>query len=309
MKLSFRSLRNAAPAAIVLTLGAFSLGAQDPPPPPPPPPPPGQNVMFFTTQMSVDGKVVTGAPYSATSTTTMTQTLSNGTHITQTQQSTLARDSAGRTRREESMHYMGPWSTTPAPKSVIFINDPVAHLQYVLEPDSQTATRVSTAGDASPLSQKLTAEKMARHTVIVNSSASATSGGGPLFAQKVAEKMVGGDVIAYRSIENDKDTATETLPDQVIEGLTVHGKRITSTVPAGAMGNDQPIVTTTETWYSPDLQMMVLTKRSDPRVGDTMTALTGISRTEPAATLFQLPAGYTVKESDEPTEVHFGVHN
>ena len=40
----------------------------------------------------------------------------------------------------------------------------------------------------------------------------------------------------------------------------------------------------TERWYSPDLQMVVMTKRSDPRSGDTVFQMTSIARTEPAAT-------------------------
>lgn len=37
-------------------------------------------------------------------------------------------------------------------------------------------------------------------------------------------------------------------------------------------------------------------KRSDPRMGDTVFQLTNIQRAEPATTLFQVPADYTVKQ-------------
>jgi hypothetical protein len=332
MKFSFHFLRNTAPVVFALSHGVFSAGAQTPFPPPLPAD--GQKMMFFTTARSVDEKAVTGAPYSATSTTTMTQTLSNGTRIVQTQQTNLARDSAGRTRREESLQSIGPWSTAQTPQTVVFINDPVAHCQYVLEQDSQTAVRVSTPA-GSLMTQKVIAEKMAKDMVYVNSGASISSDAGTpddqkLAAEKMAKDvmvvtstagpassvtlsssgplrppMADGNVFVHRMIGDDKDATTEKLPDQVIEGLTVHGTRTTSTIPVGAMGNDQPIVTTYETWYSPDLQMVVLAKRSDPRVGDTVTALTGVSRGEPAASLFQVPAGYAVKESDQPTEIHF----
>lgn len=257
--------------------------------------------MFLTVSASVEGKVVTGAPYSATSTTTLTQTLANGTHIVQTQQTTLYRDSAGRTRREESVQNVGPWSTSQTPKSLIFITDPVARVHYVLEPDTQVASRVALP-DASPassaLAQKLEAEAGATRMVVTSHVSSAEIPAGAGAAQTGGPLAM---VINDRMVESDKDAKVDILPDQVMEGVTVHGKRTTSTIPAGTMGNDQPIVTTTETWYSPALQMVVMSKRSDPRVGDTVTALTGISRAEPAPSLFQLPAGYTIKDSGNKT--------
>ncbi len=304
MKFSHLSLRAVplAAAAIAGALSLVSLSAQTAPPLPPVPASP--NMLFFRTGISVEGKVVKGAPYSATSITTLTQTLSNGTHIVQKEQSTLARDADGRTRREESLQKIGPWSTVQPSKSLVFINDPVAHVQYVLEPDSQTGTRVSTPDTTSSLrAQKLAAEAAngPRKMVIVSSAVSA----GPEMTTSLSAVVPDGAVgeagtVSFHKIESEKDAVTETLPDQVIEGLTVHGKRVTSTIAAGAIGNDQPIAMIMETWYSPDLQMVVLSKHSDPRVGDTVTALTGVSRAEPAPSLFQVPAGFTIKDSDEP---------
>lgn len=293
MKLSLFSLAHSALASgFAVLLSTLPLSAQAPPPPPPPP-----NSVFMITS---DVKVVKGAPYSATSTTTLTQTLANGTHIVQTQQATLARDTAGRTRREETLQNVGPWSTAQAPRSIVFISDPVAQVQYVMEPEAQTATRSSLApGTSSVRGQKLAAEATAKRMVIVSS---ASAGGGPSSAAMGLPTLDsrGGAVAVIAS--DSAEGKVETLPDQVMEGLTVHGKRVTSTIPAGAMGNDQPIVMTSETWYSPDLQMTILSKHSDPRVGETVTALSGVSRTEPAASLFQVPANYTVKESDVPGE-------
>jgi hypothetical protein len=69
------------------------------------------------------------------------------------------------------------------------------------------------------------------------------------------------------------------------------------TIPAGQMGNEQPILIVTETWYSPDLQAMVLTKH-DPRNGETVTKLMNISRSEPPHMLFEAPADFKVTESE-----------
>jgi hypothetical protein len=72
------------------------------------------------------------------------------------------------------------------------------------------------------------------------------------------------------------------------------GTRITRTIPAGAIGNEKPIVIVTERWYSNDLQTVVMTKRSDPRMGETTFTLTNIQRSEPDPALFQVPADYSV---------------
>jgi membrane-associated protease RseP (regulator of RpoE activity) len=74
---------------------------------------------------AVMGPTVKGAPYSATETVENTQTLSDGTHINQTAQTMVYRDSQGRMRRE-----------TP---DSITIWDPVANTSYVLDPKTQTA--------------------------------------------------------------------------------------------------------------------------------------------------------------------------
>jgi hypothetical protein len=50
-----------------------------------------------------------------------------------------------------------------------------------------------------------------------------------------------------------------------------------------------------ERWYSPDLQMTIMTKHSDPRTGETNFALKNINRSDPPPTLFEVPSGYTVQ--------------
>ena len=68
------------------------------------------------------------------------------------------------------------------------------------------------------------------------------------------------------------------------------------TIPAGEIGNELPINIVSERWYSPELQTIVMTRRSDPRMGETVYRLTNINRSEPARSLFEVPADYTVKE-------------
>ena len=54
-----------------------------------------------------------------------------------------------------------------------------------------------------------------------------------------------------------------------------------------------------EQWYSSALQVVVLSKRSDPRSGEMVYRLTQLDRAEPAAALFQVPSDYTVKDMME----------
>jgi hypothetical protein len=64
----------------------------------------------------------------------------------------------------------------------------------------------------------------------------------------------------------------------------------------GEIGNTQPIVSVSERWFSTDLQITVQSKHTDPRMGETDYSLTNLSRSEPDASLFEPPAGYTVKD-------------
>jgi len=91
-----------------------------------------------------------------------------------------------------------------------------------------------------------------------------------------------------------------------MEGVVVEGKRVTRTIPAGQIGNTQPIEITSEVWTSPDLQVIVMSKHSDPRFGETTYQLTGIQRAEPDHSLFEIPPGYAVKNMPAPMGLHAG---
>ena len=89
----------------------------------------------------------------------------------------------------------------------------------------------------------------------------------------------------------------ETLAPRTMEGVGVAGRRMKTTIAAGAIGNEWPLTITSEEWTSPELQVLVLTDRKDPRLGDSSYRLLHIVRDEPAATLFQVPPDYTVRET------------
>lgn len=91
--------------------------------------------------------------------------------------------------------------------------------------------------------------------------------------------------------------ATTELGTQMVNGVNAQGKSVTHTIPAGVMGNAQPVVSTSEIWYSPDLQVVVASKRNDPMSGQSNYALTNIQRAAPSASLFQVPSDYTVQDA------------
>ncbi len=102
-------------------------------------------------------------------------------------------------------------------------------------------------------------------------------------------------------LDTDAEAATiaETLTriGLEVEGVEAEGKRITHTIPAGEIGNDRPIEIVSESWYSSELQVLVMTRHSDPRRGETTYRLTNINRAEPDRSLFEVPADYTVRDT------------
>jgi hypothetical protein len=101
--------------------------------------------------------------------------------------------------------------------------------------------------------------------------------------------------VAAGSAGTTSPATTEDLGEQVVEGVMAKGTRTTTVIPAGAIGNEQPITVTSEEWFSPDLKVLVMTKHADPRSGETTYRLTYITRVEPDASLFDLPAGVTIR--------------
>ncbi|HYE74880.1 MAG TPA: hypothetical protein VEF04_16185, partial [Blastocatellia bacterium] len=116
-------------------------------------------------------------------------------------------------------------------------------------------------------------------------------------APNVAWSQSGGVMGITRMSANSKhEVKTEDLGKQTIEGVVCEGKRTIMTIPAGEIGNDRPIQTISEHWYSPELQVTVMSKTTDPRFGENSYRLQNIIRSEPSPSLFQIPSDYTVNE-------------
>lgn len=230
----------------------------------------------------MESKTVTGAPYSAKAVTTSTQTLADGTRITNTITALISRDSSGRTRREQSINMVGPWSTD-VNEHTVYVRDPVAQKMFILHPGEQKAVLVPLVSEhdfQDQLKAKLEAEKKFRYAQENDRAAK--------------ERAMAKEGIHVALTEPASPSQDDDLGEQVIEGVRVKGKCETQTIPVGKVGNDRPLKVVSEMWYSDELQTVVLSKHSDPRVGETEYRLTEISRTEPPKSAFEVPAGYSV---------------
>lgn len=273
----------------------------------PPPPLPDGNFVFLASE-SFSGKVVKGAPYSAEAVTESIQTLSDGNRIINKFSSSVYRDSEGRTRREQSFKGLGVLGVGDEPLKTIFINDPVAGVTYSL--DSRTLTAHKSSPFTFQLSRKagpggVTTAQTQTFEFRVGHGGPATGGNvimtaplgaGPEGARVPHAVVEGSSTYVFRTGKGPHaNEKKEDLGKQLIEGVEAEGTRTTITIPAGDIGNERPIEIVSERWYSPELQLVVMTRHSDPRMGETTYKLTNINRSEPAKSLFEVPADYTIK--------------
>ncbi len=240
----------------------------------------------ITTALAGPMSTVAGAPYSAQATTERVQVLADGNRIVQSTSGTVARDSQGRFRKDEALPFMTTGKGGDAPH-MVYIQDPVAGVQWNLDARMKTAfkspfTALKTQGVASK-GAVLVPPPIGQDRIWFSSELPVSPGG--------HSRAIGRSQALPDQNVNKTDLGTQT-----IEGVTAQGTRITRTIPAGEVGNEQPLVITSETWYSPDLKMVVMSKTSDPRMGDTTYRLTDIQRAEPPASLFEVPPDYTVED-------------
>jgi len=266
-----------------------------------------ERLQIERTRVGVETRVTKGAPYSAEAVTETLQVLGDGNRISRRSVSRIFRDSEGRTRRE-TLSQSGEVVS-------ISISDPIAQSTYTLDPRTKVAQRggvftlaggrggfatfespttgvVTRRIEGSPTAEVTEAELKARREVEVAAAAAAGGARGAGGGRGGAAPMV-----AAVAMAGNGNVTKEELGSQIVEGVMATGARSTTTIEAGAIGNAQPIHVVSEQWYSDDLKVLVLTRHSDPRSGNTTYRLTNIVLAEPSRTLFDVPADYTVKES------------
>jgi hypothetical protein len=230
------------------------------------PPPFGAPMELMGFEGMHGGKIIKGAPFSATATSETTSTLQDGSVLRRTSQVSMYRDSLGRSRHEATFTGFGPLTASGTPRKLVMISDPVAGVRFMLDDEQKVAHQ-------SPLHKH------------VGGDASAAPA--PAFAGRMLERMQQEEAAGLLK--------RESLGTQVIDGVVAEGTRTTHIIPAGQIGNEKVLQVVSERWYSADLQIVLKSTRTDPRFGTTTYAVTGLQRTEPAATLFTVPAEYTVQ--------------
>lgn len=93
---------------------------------------------------------------------------------------------------------------------------------------------------------------------------------------------------------------TRDLGMRDIGGVRAQGQQRSYEIPAGEIGNRNPIVVSSETWTSPELQILVQQKLSDPRSGELVYRLEGLKRAEPPRSLFSPPSDYALRDAANP---------
>ena len=232
--------------------------------------------------LAVETRVTRGQPYRGEAVTEFVQVLADGNRIVRRSTARIYRDSEGRTRRETG-------DTPGSELKSIVITDPVGGFSLVLDPASHTATRAGAT--------------FARFRAV----GTFAGAGGAMISVTNPDEAGDAEAARRRDVEKalvavraqaggpGQDT-TEDLGEQTIEGVAARGTRTTNVIPAGAIGNELPLTTISEQWFSTELGVLVMTRHSDPRVGETTYRLTNILRAEPDKSLFQMPPDYTLRE-------------
>jgi len=276
------------------------------------------------------GGTVKNAPFSAEAISESVQTLADGNRIVRSSTSKLYRNSEGRFRREMTGGSGGTLGSLFTYGQGVTLLDPVGGFRYMIDPNLRTTHQmvyrpnndikiVTGSGgltvEAPGLSDKVRAEvnaaiaagKGSGGNVVINDKVreeikvAVAASAVPAIAPRAVIGQVGGDpgdgmTMVYSTggggQASNWEKRTEELGTQNIEGVDAEGTRTITTIPAGAIGNERPIEITYEKWYSKELQLVVMSKHSDPRFGEQTYRLTNIVRSEPDPSLFALPNGY-----------------
>jgi hypothetical protein len=296
--------------AVALALGTALAAAQTPQPDvmvfkpgmrmshgcPPPPVPAGRGGTF-NISLNAPAEVVEGAPYSGVGITEVVQVLADGNRIVNKNTMRYYRDSEGRTRTEYELAAVGPFALEQA-RSVITINDPVTGKHFVLHESQKRADVFPGAMAVDPTEVRGAVHAGEGRKMVVRHRA-AGAGAPPADVVFFAGPATGAVRLPHGAgcgPEARKLPNSNPLGERVIEGIKTVGSALTFQIPAGEVGNEQPITVRSEQWFSPELRVVVASTHRDPLAGDTTYRLEQISRAEPDPSLFTVPEEYAKHE-------------
>ena len=251
---------------------------------------------FVGAEPAVSTQVVKGLPYSLEATVETEQTLADGNRIVHHQVVHVYRDSEGRTRREDTLSALGPWAASGTPPKVITIQDPVSGVSYSLDPQKMIATRLP-KGLPGQVTM-VTGGQLAGGSMNIGALSEGDKSAGPVTAFNSGAGVVMVQDGVAEPMSNHDETSVPLGKDS-IAGVSAEGVRLTTTIAAGAMGNERAIEITRERWYSSELQIVLRSKQSDPRFGVTTYEVTRLDRSNPAHSLFEVPQNYQIRKAPE----------
>lgn len=227
----------------------------------------GDMALLVELQMEHMEGVVKDNPFSSQLSLESNRLLGDGTQITRKESGAVYRDSAGRMRWEVTLNVPthNTSNTSAQALKMTFLCDPSAYAEWILEPMAKMAMKMTL----------------------------------PNFSPRTANGA-SGQQIGPRPGMFDAGANPEDLGTQEMDGVIATGRRWTRTIPAGQVGNDQPMQITTERWDSSEIHMTVLLKRQDPLSGSETLRLTDILRHDPDAQLFTIPSNYQVIDMPFP---------
>jgi hypothetical protein len=262
-------------------------------------------------------KTVEKAPYSAEAITELQHKLADGNQIATKTSTMIYRDSAGRTR-EDQRDKNGETAT-----SVIY--DPTAGTITFLDAKEKTARKSSIQFDVK-INQRDASSKNT-FEVVVNDQDKVqkniiirTVGRVDAESKNKSDMVIQNDLAManfIRSADNKMGGTTsinnsfvstftdakwaqkrmiKNLGGRDFEGVRAEGSLSSYEIPAGEIGNTQAIIVSDETWTSPELQITVYSKHSDPRSGDRIYRLANVKRQEIPTNQFVVPADYKVRD-------------
>jgi hypothetical protein len=203
------------------------------------------------------GKVVTRKPVQATFTITRTVTLPDNS-ITSTTTGTFARGADGSTYRDVKFSTLGPWATSGKAQEFIYIRNVTTGTEYIVNVTKGTYRSFPIRDRGSKYEGNLDGSK---------------------------NPFAGNDTV--------KDNPNGSYTDPVSKAVyPVDDRQVTRTIPAGAIGNLNALVVTSERWYSSALDLLLENTHTDPRFGTTTYQLSGIGQS-PAASLFTPDPSFT----------------
>jgi hypothetical protein len=196
------------------------------------------------------------APFSLTLAAEWSRPLATGGTFTLANERRIVRDSRGRIYQERWI-LVPKGGAVPSRMTVFQITDPDAHTWYNCDP------------------QKKICDLYVYHLSTQTKFEPSLQGSGPL--------------PDGRGFREDFDLGIDT-----IQGQETHGYREAIQFNPGTMGNDQPMTSMREFWFSPQLGIDLSSIIDNPQSGKQVFTVKELSTSEPDPAIFEVPAEYKI---------------